>query len=101
MKAASSSSRLYATTMKPPPTTKAAIHGLMVNVPTIPIAIAPAIETTASTTSTRSGIRVFSGRPLSSSSACAPIPTARKNAASVHSRRSHANAGVSAAPIAT
>ena len=87
--------------MNPPTTTNAAIHGVMVIAPTTPIAIAPAIETAASATSTPCGIRVARGLPLSSSSACAPIPTARKNAASVGKKRSQANAGVSAAPIAT
>ena len=51
--------------------------------------------------STRVGIRVASGRPWSSSSACAPIPSARKNAASAASRRFVSSSGASAAPIAT
>ena len=76
-------------------------RGRRVTAPTTPIATAPAIETTASATSTRPGSACRSGRPLSSSSACAPIPTARKNAASVGEEPSQANAGVSAAPIAT
>ena len=41
-----------------------------------PIASAPASETTASATSVRLRIRVRSGRPFSSSSACAPTPIA-------------------------
>ena len=42
-----------------------------------------------------------SGRPFSSSSACAPIPTARKKAASVAARRPGRQSGASAAPITT
>ena len=56
--------------------------------PAMPIPIAPASETTASPISARSESSVFRGRPLSSSRACALIPTARKKAASVATKRS-------------
>ena len=50
--------------------------------PAIPIATATASGTTVRPTSTPSGILVCSGRPFSSSSACAEMPRARKNATS-------------------
>ena len=68
----------------------------------MPIAAAPAIETAASAISVVSGIRVCSGRPFSSSSACAPTPIARKKASE---RRDEARAVElrrrAPAPIAT
>ena len=48
----------------------------------MPIATAPASETAASATSVAVGMRVRSGRPFSSSSACAATPIASANAAS-------------------
>ena len=69
--------------MKAPAATKASSQRSTTIAPAIPIATAAPIETTAAPASTREGIRVASGRPFSSSSACAPIPTARKKAASV------------------
>src|SRR5207248_2345925 len=66
-----------------------------------PIAHAPASDATAIATSTADGIRVRSGRPFSSSSACAAIPSARKNAISAQSSRSRWKCGASAAPTAT
>ena len=56
--------------------------------PATPIPIAPASEPTASVFRVRSESSVFSGRPLSSSSVWALIPTARKKAASVATNRS-------------
>ena len=46
-------------------------------------------------------IPVPSGLPFSSSSACAPIPTARKNATSVPASRHTTSGGITAAPITT
>ena len=66
-----------------------------VTAPTRPIEQAPRIETLASPTSIRSGILVRSGRPFSSSRACAPTPTARANAATAAPSRSQAPTGVS------
>ena len=47
------------------------------------------------------GIRVCSGRPCSSSSACAPTPIARKNASVVQPSSAQSIRGASAAPSAT
>ena len=58
--------------------------------PTTPIPHAAAIEIAASPTSTPSGMLVRSGRPRSSSSAWAPIPTASPKAATAAPRRPHA-----------
>ena len=66
----------------------------------MPMATATAIETAASAHSTPSGIFVWSGRPFSSSRACAPTPMASANAATVAPSRAHENVGASAAPIA-
>ena len=60
-----------------------------------------AIETAASAEQHAAGICVDRGRPLSSSSACAPIPTARKKAASAAPSRPGYQVGASAAPITT
>ncbi len=49
----------------------------------------------------RDGIEVPSGRPFSSSSAWAEIPSASRNAAIVHSIRLVLKTGASAAPSAT
>ncbi len=57
--------------------------------------------TTASVTSTPSGIRVRSGLPLSSSRAWAATPIARKKAASVSSSHRTFTSGASDAPITT
>ena len=55
--------------------------------PATPIAHAAPIDTAAIAMSARRGIPVPSGRPLSSSSACAPMPTARKKATSAATSR--------------
>ena len=64
----------------PPSTMNAQIHGETSRAPSTPSATAPARPTAASAQSTPSGIRVPSGRPCNSSSACAATPIARKNA---------------------
>ena len=48
-----------------------------------------------------SGMPVRSGRPFSSSSACAPIPTASPNATTAAPRRPHATTGARQPPITT
>ena len=87
--------------MNAPKTMKIRSHQVVPAATTIPIAQAAAIETAASPTSTGAGIPVRSGRPFSSSSACAPIPIARKNARVAHPSTAHFMCGASAAPIAT
>ena len=67
----------------------------------MPIAAAPEIETAASATSTGGEIRVCSGRPRSSSSACAPTPMASAKASVVHPSSGQSIRGASAAPTAT
>ena len=57
-------------------------------IPTTPIPTAPIIPATASAIKDRRFNVVCNGRPLSSSSACALTPTARKNAASAATSRS-------------
>ena len=66
-----------------------------------PITTAMAMDTAAVITRTTLLMPVLSGRPLSSSRACAPMPTARKNASSVAPSRQSTGCGTSAAPIAT
>ncbi len=66
-----------------------------------PIAHATPTETAASATSTAPGMLVRSGRPLSSSSACAPIPTASPNAATAAPRRPQATTGARQPPTTT
>ena len=56
-------------------------------IPAMPIPIAPAKAIAASAISVERLSLVSSGRPWSSSSACALIPTARKNAPSAAARR--------------
>src|SRR3954465_148059 len=73
--------------MKAPATTKGTRPAETVRTPTRPIATAPASATTARAASVRDDNRVPSGRPCSSSSACAHTPTARKNAPSGAARR--------------
>ena len=68
--------------------------------PKMPIPTAPAIDATASATG-RSGMRVPSGRPRSSSSAWAPMPTASEERGERQRRARPGNGGASAAPIAT
>ncbi len=68
------SSRLYATTMNAPKATNASSHRSYRIAAKTPSATAPAMERAASAASVRPGIRVCSGRPISSSSACAPMP---------------------------
>ena len=67
----------------------------------MPIAHAAATDAGRERASTVRGIRVASGRPFSSSSACAPMPIASRNASTVQPSRPHFIAGASAAPIAT
>ncbi len=93
------SSRLYATTMNVPKTTNGSSNGVHAKAAARPMAAAPPIDAVASATRTRLGIAVRSGRPLSSSSACAPTPSARKNAARPQSSRWTGRVGASAAPI--
>ena len=81
--------------------TSGASHAEMVSVPAIPMATAPLRLVTARTMSVVRLRRVCSGRPWSSSSAWAAIPTARKNAASAAARRSAWSTGATAAPRAT
>ncbi len=69
--------------------------------PNTPRASAPARPAAITATSTGDGIRVRSGRPLSSSSACAASPTARKNASTVAISRLTCTCGASAAPMTT
>ena len=69
--------------------------------PATPSATAPARPMTV--TAIRAGelIRVRSGRPLSSSSACAARPTARKNAISVAISADRLTCGARQAPMTT
>ena len=69
--------------------------------PNTPRASAPARPAAITATRTGDGIRVRSGRPLSSSSACAASPTARKNASTVAISRLACTCGASAAPMTT
>ncbi len=64
-------------------TTSGRIQAVVVARRAIPIAHAAAVETTATAEQRRREIAVPSGRPWSSSSACAPSPSARKNASTV------------------
>jgi hypothetical protein len=91
---------LYATTMPAPKTMNTSSHSVDPMATWTPIAHAPAIDHAASPTSTRSGMRVRSGRLFISSSACAPMPIARKNASTVQPRRPHFMCGATAAPSA-
>ena len=67
----------------------------------MPMAHAPAIETAASATSTGLGMPVRSGRPRSSSSAWAPIPTASAKAATAAPSRPQATIGARHPPMTT
>ena len=69
--------------------------------PSMPSATAPASPTAASAHSTGSGIRVPSGRPCNSSSACAATPIARKNAISVSTSHLTLTVDAMQAPITT
>ena len=95
------SSRLYATTTNAPKTTNGSSSSVQATAAATPIAVAAPIETQASAISTPSGIAVRSGRPLSSSSAWAPTPSARANAVSPQSNRLSDSSGARAAPITT
>ena len=66
-----------------------------------PSAHAEATEATASTTSSQAGIAVPSGLPASSSSAWAPMPTARKNASTVSPSRPHDTSAARQPPTTT
>src|SRR5260370_23821856 len=59
------------------------------------------MDTTAVAKSSVLSMPVPSGRPCSSSRACAPMPTARKNATSVPPSRHSTRGGITAAPNAT
>jgi len=87
--------------MKPPNATKAKSHGVQAIAATMPTATAAVIDVTASAQRTVLGICVASGLPWSSSSAWAPMPSARKNAISVAPRRPGSHTGASAAPMTT
>ena len=87
--------------MKPPATTNGTRVAETMKQPAIPIPIAPASEQTASAISVLSESWVPSGRPLSSSSVWAPIPTARKKATSVMMKRSVWISAAAAAPKPT
>ena len=76
-------------------------HGEITIVPWIPRPIAPASPTIAIAHSTPSGIRVRSGRPLSSSSAWAARPIARKNASRVSTSHPTSRTGATHAPMTT
>ena len=67
--------------------------------PATPRASAPARPTMTTVTSAGDEIRVRSGRPRSSSSACAASPTARKNASTVAISQLVCTRGASAAPM--
>ena len=95
------SSRLYATAANAPNATKSSSHHVEPAATATPIAHAPAIETAARPASTGEGMRVRSGRPFNSSSACAPTPIARRNASTVQPSSPQRICGASAAPIAT
>ena len=79
----------------------AQIHGETSRAPSMPSATAPASPIAASAHKTASGMRVPSGRPCSSSSACAAMPIARKNAISVSTSQRTFTTGASDAPITT
>ena len=76
-------------------------HGETSAMPSMPRATAPASPTTATPTSRELGMRVPSGRPCSSSSACAASPIARKNASRVSPSHRICTSGASEAPITT
>ena len=79
----------------------AQIHGETSRAPSMPSATAPARPVTASAHSTASGMRVPSGRPRSSSSACAATPIARKNAITVSTSQRTFTVDTMHAPITT
>mgnify|MGYP001612945281 CR=1 FL=1 len=68
---------------------------------TLPIADAAATDAIASDASTRGGISVRSGRPLSSSRAWAPTPIARVKASTVHASVDQSTAAARHAPTTT
>jgi hypothetical protein len=74
---------------------------LKATAPAIPIPTAIASGTMDRPTSTPSGIFVCSGRPFSSSTACAEMPSARKNATSAATSRPSYKCGARQAPITT
>ena len=67
----------------------------------MPIAHAAEIETTARVASVLGGMRVWSGLPRISSSACAPTPIASAKASVVQPSSAQSIRGASAAPTAT
>jgi hypothetical protein len=87
--------------MNAPISTSGISSGETMKIPATPIATAPTSPAAASTTRAVRLSFVFRGRPRSSSSACALIPTARKNATSAAARRSAWIVVAAAAPRAT
>ena len=87
--------------MNTPTATKATSHHDTITAPARPRATAPTSPPAAIHLSAVSGIDVASGRPASSSRACAVRPTARKNASAVAPSRPPSNVGATAAPMAT
>ena len=85
------SSRLYAATRKAPTATNASNHERPRERGATPIAPAPARPTARGARAARPGMRVPSGRPFSSSSACAATPSASANATSAQASRASAN----------
>ncbi|TAN31938.1 hypothetical protein EPN29_12105 [bacterium] len=69
--------------------------------PAMPRPTAPASPMAAAVHRTALGISVRSGRPFSSSSAWAEMPTARKKASSVAARRTALTDGARLAPMTT
>ena len=76
-------------------------HASNSTAPTMPITHAAPIETEASATRTELGMDVSSGRLRSSSSACAPTPTARPKATTAAPSRPQATSGARQPPMTT
>ena len=87
--------------MNAPNPTKAMSHQDTLAAPRTPIPTAPARATAARAQRIPSEIRVRSGRPRSSSSACAQIPTPRKNPTTLAPSLPPSSRGATAAPITT
>src|SRR6202011_2060568 len=95
------SSKLYANTNKTPSGMKSSRPTPTLGKPARPTATASTSAAAPAVFKTQPGIDVRRGRPLSSSKACAAIPTARKKAMSVVVSRNTLTFGASAAPITT
>src|ERR1035437_10726711 len=87
--------------MVTPTAMKMARYGLTRKSPTTPRATAPPNPTHEAVTSSHVGIDVARGRPCSSSRACAPTPTAKKNASTVKARRTAFTGPTRHEPITT